>query len=314
MTLLDSPSILLVATIGLAVALAWPVPLLLARANWVSRSPRAALLLWQGVALGGALALFGALLGVGLAGGVHVAELLSAWSQGPLPAQWALVNALAFSVAILFGVLLLANLAHVAWVTERRRRQHRSRVDLLSTPMSDVSNVRLLNHPAPLAFCLPGLRQLTVLSSGLVELFDEREFEAVLAHERAHLRGQHHLMLLAFHAWHDTLPWFPVASKAETAVASLIELVADDEASRVVERSALASALRRGGGAWDDGVGFGFDDAVVTHQRSYGPRLARLESPRHRIGLAARLLVVMTSVALVIMPVCYLVQLAGRSL
>lgn len=306
-------SLLLLAMIGLAVALAWPIPLALANARWVTRSPRAALLLWQGVALGGALSLAGALLGIGLEGGVRIPELFAAWSVGPLPAEWALVNALAFSTALLFGVLLLANLLHVAWVTERRRRQHRNRVDLLSAPLGDTKNVRLLNHPAPLAFCLPGVRNMTVLSSGLVELFDEDEFEAVLAHERAHLRGQHHLMLLAFHAWHDTLPWFPVASKAEGAVATLIELIADDQASRTVERDALASALRRGGAAWDDGVGFGFDAEFVAHERSYAPRLARLESPRDRLGVSARILVAVTAGLLVAAPIVYLVLLAGRA-
>ena len=45
--------------IAVAVVLAGPVPLALARAAWPARSPRAALVLWQAVGLGGGLAKIG---------------------------------------------------------------------------------------------------------------------------------------------------------------------------------------------------------------------------------------------------------------
>ncbi|MFM6974669.1 MAG: M56 family metallopeptidase, partial [Agromyces sp.] len=181
-----------------------------------------------------------------------------------------------------------------------------------SAPLDGATHVRLLNHPAPLAFCLPGMRNLTVLSSGLVDVFEQDEFDAVLAHERAHLRGQHHLLLLAFRAWHDVLPWFPTASKAEGAVATLIELVADDDACRTVERAALARALRRVGSAWDDGLAFGQDSGFST-SASYGPRLARLEAPRDRIPAAARWLVLALSMVTVAFPASYLGLVLTRS-
>lgn len=301
----------LAAVTALALALAWPIPLWLARAEWTTRSPRAALVIWQAIALGGALAMFGALLGLALWPSTTLGELFAATWQGPLPAHWSLLSALAFSAALLFAALLLANLIHAAWLTERRRRQHRVRVDLLAAPLAEHQNVRLLNHPAPLAFCLPGMRNLTVLSSGLVELFDENEFQAVLEHERAHLRGQHHLMLLAFRAWHDALPWFPIASRAEGAVATLIELIADDDAARRVERAWLASALQRIGGAWDDGLAFG--QSGFTTQSSYAPRLARLQAPRDRISPAARWGALLAAILTVAVPTIYLALLLSRS-
>lgn len=302
----------LLAIVLLAIALAWPVPLLLARAQWPDRSPRAALVIWQAVALGGALSMFGALLGIAFWPGVTIPELFAHPWLGPLPAQWSLVNALAFAALLLFAALLGANLLHAVWVTERKRRQHRSRVELLSAPLGDFEHVRLLNHPAPLAFCLPGVRNLTVLSSGLVELFTEDEFVAVLAHERAHLRGQHHLMLLAFRAWHDALPWFPMASRAEGAVAHLIELVADDEAARAVNRAWLASALERIGGAWDDGLSFGQHSGFTT-QASYQPRLARLQAPRDRISPVARWAALAGAMLLVFVPAAYLALELARA-
>ncbi|HLP23801.1 MAG TPA: M56 family metallopeptidase [Microbacteriaceae bacterium] len=300
------------ALAALAVALAWPVPMLLARARWTERSPRAALVMWQAIALGGALSMFSALLDLALKPSVRVADLAAAAVGGPLPADWTLLNALAFSAAVLFAVLLFANVTHAAWTTERKRRQHRFRVELLSDPLEGVRDVRLLNHPAPLAFCLPGLRNLTVLSSGLIELFDEGEFRAVIAHERAHLRGQHHLLLLAFRAWHAALPWFPIASRAEGAVARLIELVADDDAARTVPRADLARALERIGGAWEDGLSFGQDlGYAVTNNVEV--RVGRLRAPRNRISVPARLLVAVTAFALVAVPSAHLIDTLGRN-
>ncbi len=306
--------IALSVVIAMAVALAWPAPLALSGARWTERSPRAALLLWQAIALGGALSMFGALLGIAflplhLPISTILNELSGALWRGPLPERWGLLNVGALCTAVLFGGLLLANSIHTAWVSEIKRRRHRARIDLLSAPLADHEHVRLLDHPAPLAFCLPGMRNLTVLSSGLIELFDEDEFAAVLAHERAHLRGQHQLVLLAFRAWHDTLPWFPIASRAERAVATLTELIADDVAARSVERSSIASAIRRVGGSWDDGLASGQSAAFVTDAATLGPRLARLEQPSNRLGVGARILVGMLSLALVTAPVLFMVAL-----
>lgn len=295
----------LLAMIGLAIALAWPVPVALAGARWTTRSPRAALVLWQAIALGGALSMLGALIGIALWPNIPAATVFDELLTGTLPPEWTIINALAFSAAVLFSALLGANAIHAAWQTERKRRQHRARIDLLSAPLGENRNVRLLNHPAPLAFCLPGMRNITVMSQGLVELFDEREFKAVLAHENAHLRGQHHLLLLAFRAWHDALPWFPIASRAEGAVSTLIELVADDDAARITDRAALASALARIGGAWDDGLSFGQDAGYAT-PASYAVRLARLEAPRDRIHPAARWAILAASILIVGTPAAYL--------
>ena len=50
----------------LAIVLAWPVPILLSRAQWPARSPFTAMLLWQAIALAGGLSMIGAMLVYGL--------------------------------------------------------------------------------------------------------------------------------------------------------------------------------------------------------------------------------------------------------
>src|SRR3712207_557859 len=129
----------------------------------------------------------------------------------------------------LVGVLLLS------WVrTARTRRRHRELLELVvrpaSLPMalpSTPPDARLLEHPAPVAFCIPGARPLLVLSSGMVAELDDAQLAAVVAHERAHLREHHHLYLLPFVAWEAALPVLPAAGRAHAAVRTLVEMRAE---------------------------------------------------------------------------------------
>lgn len=242
---------------ALAVALAWPVPIVLSRAAWPSRSPGAALALWQLIALAGGTAMIGSLLLYGLApfGSEPLAGLAAlgdALFVGPLPASVGFTQVVALGAAGILGAHLLLNLASTAVRTERQRRRHHALVDLLSSPIPDRPGTRVLDHAAPVAYCLPGVHTITVLSEGLVALLDQDQLDAVLAHERTHLRQHHHLVLLAFRAWHSALPWFPIANRAENAVALLVEMLADDTARREVDDATLASAIALVGSAWPD--------------------------------------------------------------
>ena len=103
---------------------------------------------------------------------------------------------------------------------------------LLSSPLPDAPSTRIIDHPAPAAYCLPGARSVTVLSEGLIALLCPEQLDAVIAHEQAHLRQKHHLLLEAFRSWKRALPWFPIATRAQDAVALLVEMLADDTARR----------------------------------------------------------------------------------
>jgi Zn-dependent protease with chaperone function len=235
----------------LAIALAWPVPLALASAAWPARSPAVALVVWQSIALAGGLSMIGALLVFGLApfGGNLVGALASfidAIADGRLPRGTGFHHAFALSSAILLAVHLLLNLALAVVRDERSRRRHRQLVELLSTPDPERPATRLLDESAPIAYCLPGTsRSITVLSAGLLAMLQPDELAAVVAHERAHARQRHHLVLLAFGAWRRSLPWFPIATRAQDTVAVLVEMLADDQARRVVSDATLARAIAR---------------------------------------------------------------------
>lgn len=232
-----------------AVLLAWPIPVALARAGWPPRSPGIALILWQAIALSGGVSMIGSLLLYGLVpfGDTLLHGLVALGTNlraGTLPSGTSFTHVLALGGAILLGTHLLLNLSATFVRAERQRRRHFTLIGLLSDPLSGQPGMRVIDYPAPVAYCLPGAgRSATVLSNGLLHLLDADQVQAVIAHEQAHLLQQHHLVLLAFKSWHSALPWFPIANRAENAVALLVEMIADDHARRVVNDQTLARAI-----------------------------------------------------------------------
>ncbi|HJX43777.1 MAG TPA: M56 family metallopeptidase, partial [Geodermatophilus sp.] len=216
----------------LAALLAWPVPALLGRAGWPRRDPLVALVCWQAIGLAGGLSIIGALLVHGLAPWGHSlpeagwAVLTGEPARDPVRGDhWVTLTLAAVLALELLGVLALS------WArTARARRRHRELLELVVRPADALPDARLLEHPAPVAFCIPGARPLLVLSSGMVAELDDAELAAVVAHERAHLAEHHHLYLLPFVAWEAALPVLPAAARAHAAVRELVEMRADDRA------------------------------------------------------------------------------------
>lgn len=299
---------------ALAVALAWPVPLMLARAAWPARSPALALALWQAIALAGGLSMIGCLLAFGAApSGSLLAgldDLLPHLFDGPIPPHYGVVQLAALTLAAGLAVHLALNLALTVGSAERERRRQHQLIDLLSEPLPGRPGTRVLAHPVPLAYCVPGLRTATVLTDGLIQALEDDELAAVVAHERAHLDQLHHLVLLAFRAWHSALPWFPIANRAERAVSTLTEMLADDAARRDVGAEPLRAAAERLGseaepGAYADAAGVRPDPDLLE------ARIRRLESPLRPLPLGVRVLIVATAIALVATPIVSMLTVLG---
>jgi beta-lactamase regulating signal transducer with metallopeptidase domain len=65
----------------------------------------------------------------------------------------------------------------------------------------------------------------------------------VLAHERAHLAGRHHLLIALTRALTACLPAVPLFTDGPAQVARLAEMCADDAAARHTTRRTLLAAL-----------------------------------------------------------------------
>ena len=139
------------------------------------------------------------------------------------------------------GLALLASLCWVliavsAAALQARRRQ-RALLALLAHGDPKVPGALVVDYPTAAAYCLPGLRsRIVVLSVGTLELLGRGELAAVLAHERAHLRERHDLVLLPFTALRRAFPRSAMCAEAHRAVALLVEMLADDRALRGAAR------------------------------------------------------------------------------
>ena len=288
---------------GLAVILAGPVSASLARARWPARSPRAALILWQAVGLGGGLGILTA--GLTLAAG----SVDNRWLAGitTVPRQWSQLGWSGWSgiglTATVGAWLVGATIASTVRIVIARRR-HRHRLDAVADPVSvrptdhAALEVRVVDHPRAIAYCLPGLRPRVVLSRGALHTLPDTELAAVLAHEQAHARGRHDLVIQPFVAWAQTFPFLPTAPRAAAAVDLLVEMLADDVALRGCRPDVLESALYRLADEELPADQQGSSD--LRHQLA--ARIVRLSAAAPPLSLAASVLIYGAAAMLVIAP------------
>jgi Zn-dependent protease with chaperone function len=291
---------------------------LLAEARWPRRSPAAAIVLWQALGLGWGIAAVGTLIGLatagqgsaGVAGGALA--LLRKLARGRMLPSLTLLTA-ARVVCLAAGLVLLTLLVWVllaafAAVLRARQRQ-RELLNLLAHGDPKVPGALVVDYPAAAAYCLPGLRSAIVISAGTLDLLDSAELAAVLAHERAHLRERHDLVLLPFIALLQAFRWARAARQAHQAVALLVEMHADDRARAQRPARELATALLRVGAAGGCRAPSGALAVAEPYAGEVTARVTRLLRPAPGlpapalalIGTAAALAVVLP-VAVIMMP------------
>jgi Zn-dependent protease with chaperone function len=226
---------------ALALLLAGPVPALLLRVRRLRHTPAATLLLWQAVALAAVLSALGA--------GLSVVTLFlrrgAPWQAEGTPAGYAVAAAALAVTGLVLGRLLLS--AHrVGSELRSLRRRHRRQVDLVARRQEHLGGrgLHVLEHPVPVAWCLPGVRERRiVVSAGLVEALPPAQVAAVVEHERAHLLARHDLVLEAFAVLQRAFPHGVASRRAARETALLVEVLADRAAAGRHGRRALGEAL-----------------------------------------------------------------------
>ncbi len=277
----------LFATLAAASALAasW-----LAGSRWPWRAPRPAILLWQSIGLSWGLALVGTLLAFGLMpyeSGVLVGmvRLGHDVAEGQPRAalefpHWAAIVLGLGLLVVLLGSLVTATVRVIA-----ARRRHRALLTLVARGDPGAPGMLVLDHPAAAAYCVPGVRARFVVSAGALRLLNREELAAVLAHEHAHARERHDLVLLPFTALHLAFGWVRWIRDAIDTVALLVEMRADDGARRHHAERLLALALVRLGSQGQSAApagALGAGDEVVT-------RVRRLLEPPRPLPVPAKL-------------------------
>ena len=126
------------------------------------------------------------------------------------------------------------------------RRRSSDALALVSRRREDLGAV-IVDADVAAAYCLPGRHRRVVLTSAALSALDDDELQAVLAHERAHLRQRHHVLVAVMSGLAAALP-APLLRTAASEVERLVELAADDAAARAVDEVAVAGALVTLGG------------------------------------------------------------------
>ena len=291
----------------------------LMRASWPRRSPAAAILLWQALGLAAGLAAVGALLAIGVSGqGSHptgvlggLGELASRLASGRLPDPHASLlvtavraTALVAGLALLTLLCLMLLLAFTDAIGARRRQ--RELLALLAHGDPKAPGALVVDYPAAAAYCLPGIRSQIVVSAGTLDLLAPAELAAVLAHERAHLRARHDLVLIPFTSLRRAFPRSRVITQAHQTVALLVEMMADDRALRVRGLLAreLATALLRFGTA---GTACTPAGALAAAEGELTARVNRLLTPPPPLARPLQAGVVLAAILLVTAPLLLLV-------
>ena len=291
----------------------------LGAARWPRRSPRAAVLLWQALGLGGGLAAIGALIELGVPPGATsvangITQAAAAAAGGRLfPVGQPVLPIFLRLVSLIMGLALLARLCSVlvasSAVVIRARRRQRALLALLGRGDPKAPGALVVDHPAAAAYCLPGLRSRIVVSVGALDLLRPAELAAVLAHERAHLRERHDLVVLPFTALRRAFGWSRVCADAHNSVALLIEMLADDRALRARPARALAGALARFGtaGCAESAPAGALAVSGATNEGDMAARVTRIMTPVPPIALAVRVAVVCSATLIVVVPIALLV-------
>lgn len=238
---------------GYALAVAWWAPALLGRLTARGVSPRLGLAAWltaMASTLASAAVAVQFLARAAVAGWSRLAEVVCRSVAGHTCTatgyQGAAVELALGVTAIVAGLAV----AVLTWRYGRRvqRAQQQTRVHagaarITGRKLPGDEAAVVLDAPQPVAYCLPGRPATIVVSSGALALLDPAQLAAVLAHERAHLAGRHHLLISLTRGLAAVFPAVPLFARGAEHVARLAEMSADDDAARRTGRGPLVAAL-----------------------------------------------------------------------
>lgn len=188
-----------------------------------------------------------------------------------------------------------------------RTREHAQAVRFVGQATAE-NDVVVVDAPEPAAYCVSGRPPAIVVTTAAVAALDEHQLRAVLAHERAHLAGRHTNVVGALRSLATVFPRLPLMADGASEVSRLLEMCADDAATRTEDRSALLAGLLALVGAAPSQALGAADVAVLA-------RAKRLAAPPTG-GTRARTRVLLTSTVMIMVvgPIAAAVLTVSRAL
>ncbi|WGD36955.1 M56 family metallopeptidase [Lysinibacter sp. HNR] len=240
----------ILALLALALVLMVIAPAILTRGCWQVMHPRTALALWYGSFLLGCSALAASMIFAVLSG------INAGHAQSPPEAIFLTILAW-MTLAITGGFI-----AFIAMSSEPILRSYkRSTAQITPLIHSQEERSRFIlarfHSDEYVACTFPGREPLIVVSSALEDALTPPQFQAVLAHEYAHLRQRHGWITRIAEINALCVPRLAAGRSLLRATLLLVELIADDTAARQAGPVHLANALSRLGHlSGDDGMEF----------------------------------------------------------
>ncbi|MFI7575740.1 M56 family metallopeptidase [Micromonospora sp. NPDC049497] len=214
--------------------------------RWTTSLPRLTVGLWLGAELSVSVAVLtaGLLVAVppaALAAGLEGVVVACTRALAGLGAPNETLAVIGLLATAVLAARLLISL--IVTFTSARRWRRRHLAALLPLGRPGANGWTVVDHATAAVYCLPGRPGQVVVTSAAIDALTADELAAVLRHERAHLRGRHHLLVALAVAFHRALPGLPMADAAETEIRRLVEHLADDRASERHGRHAVATAI-----------------------------------------------------------------------
>lgn len=126
-------------------------------------------------------------------------------------------------------------------------------------------SVTVIPHGQPTAFALANRRWGIVVSTALLQALTNEELIAVVAHEAAHLRQRHHIILGVLHGGMSPLRRVPLVAVINAAIPLYLEMAADNAARQRTSTPILASALLKLGEKSGPAVSHDSSGAIALH-------------------------------------------------
>jgi Zn-dependent protease with chaperone function len=192
----------------------------------------------------------------------------AAMRHGRVPEPHDLPGLLILVVLVAVSTLAVRGLVRYKRSQRQLHRRHWELLRVAAQPEEGRYPTMWLSHDDPLAYSVAGEPPFVVATRGIRERLSAADAAAVIEHERAHLRGRHHLLVGVADALAGSAPWLPLMRQSPTLIRTVVELAADRAAARAHGPGAVRSALlimsRGGHGGTAPQPALGMAETCVT--------------------------------------------------
>lgn len=234
-----------IVSAALSAAILLTAPRLLAPGAWALRRPAAALRVWM-LSL---LAVICGLLTTVLSGTLLIVTAVAGYLR---PAHLLIPVAVSVLMSAAAAVWIRLKHCHLARVRSVHKAVAALEPHIISRSQRDAFVLARVESPEVFSYAVDrapaeagvGARPLVIVSTGMQQLLSAAQLQTIVAHEYAHVRSRHELLLRIAALTEAMSPrWLAYGQALQRSITLLVELAADDSAAARAGAVHLANAL-----------------------------------------------------------------------